>query len=61
MSAIVMGFASYKDRSFELIVRDDESGQETTLRGKLEPGQFEIIDQILPSCVYVPVKMKSAY
>jgi len=59
MVVIVMGFSSYKDRNFELIVRDDENGLETTLHGKIEPGQLEIIDQILPTCVYVPVKAKS--
>lgn len=53
MTAIVLGFASFKDRRFELIVRDDESGLETTLKGQLEPGQLEVVDRILPTCVFV--------
>lgn len=53
---ILMGFASFKDGSFELIVRDDESGAETTLHGTLRPGQMEIVDRILPTCVFVPVR-----
>jgi hypothetical protein len=51
-----MGFASYKDGTFELIVKDDESGEETTLEGKLKPGQLKIVDRILPTCVFVPVE-----
>lgn len=52
----VMGFASYKDGRFELIVRDEESGLETTLEGTLKPGQLETVGRILPTCVYVPVQ-----
>jgi hypothetical protein len=52
-STVVLGFASYKGGSFELIVRDDKSGTETTLEGTLRPGQLEIVDRILPTCVYV--------
>lgn len=46
------GFASFRDGSFELIVQN-EQGEETTLHGHLKPGQFEIADRILPTCVMV--------
>lgn len=52
----LFGFASYKDGDFELIVKDTESGEETTLYGKLKPDQLEKVDRILPTCVFVPVK-----
>lgn len=50
------GFASWADRRFELIVRDRESFEETTLKGQLESGQFEKIGKILPTCVFVDVE-----
>ena len=53
---IVLGFASFQDDSYELIVRDEVSGEETVLHGKLQPGQFEIINRILPTCVYVKAR-----
>ena len=56
--AILLGFASYKNGDFELIVQHEETYEETTLRGKLEPGQFEIVDRILPTCVFVRAKTK---
>lgn len=49
---IILGFASFQDGGFELIVRNRD-GLETTLRGQLAPGQLEIVDQILPTCVFV--------
>lgn len=53
---VLMGFSSFKDGRFELIVRDDESGAETTLHGILKPGQMELVDRILPTCVFVQVR-----
>jgi|HubBroStandDraft_1064217.scaffolds.fasta_scaffold12487_7 hypothetical protein len=47
------GFASFADGRFELIVRDRKTWEETTLMGALEPGQFEVADRILPTCVFV--------
>ena len=50
---ISLGFSSYNDGRFELIVQDKDTGDETTLHGKLLPGQFQQIDNILPTCVFV--------
>lgn len=47
-----LGFASWANGSFELIVRNNE-GDETTLHGKLEEDQLEKVDKILPTCVFV--------
>lgn len=48
------GFASYQDRSFELIVRDEATSKEVTLHGTLQPEQtIDAIDMVLPTCVYV--------
>jgi hypothetical protein len=58
-SVVILGFASFSDRSFELIVRNRD-GLETTLCGHLTPGQLEIVDRILPTCVYVDAECKSA-
>jgi len=52
-AAVDFGFASFADGRFELIVRDRKTWEETTLMGTLEPGQFEVADRILPTCVYV--------
>lgn len=46
------GFASYADGHFELIVRNADD-EETTLRGQLQEGQLEVVDRILPTCVFV--------
>lgn len=56
-TTVVLGFASWSDGSFELIVQDKKSGVETTLHGKLQPGQLEIVDLILPTCVYVDAEV----
>ena len=49
-----IGFASWKNRSYELIVWNIETGEEITLHGKLLHYQdLEMIDKILPTCVYV--------
>lgn len=53
---ILLGFASWKDGSFELIVQDQESGEETTLCGQLKEGQLKQVDKILPTCVFVKAK-----
>jgi hypothetical protein len=53
---IIMGFASFNDRRFELIVKDSETGEETTLEGTLKPGQLQTVDRLLPTCVFVPVE-----
>jgi hypothetical protein len=58
-TTILLGFASYKDGSFELIVMDDKTGKETTLHGMLKPGQLEEVDRILPTCVFVPVAVEA--
>ena len=49
---VIFGFASYKDNSFELIVRNQE--YETILKGQLKEGQLEIVDKILPTCAFIP-------
>lgn len=54
ISTLVLGFASWADNSFELIVRDDKTGDETTLCGTLKPGQLEMVSKVLPTCVFVP-------
>jgi hypothetical protein len=46
------GFASFFDGSFELIV-ENEKGEQTTLHGRIRPGQLEEVDRILPTCVMV--------
>lgn len=48
-----MGFASYQDGTFELILRDPKTGHETTLHGMMQPGQVDAVDKILPSCVFI--------
>ncbi len=60
MTIVILGFASYKDGSFELIVQDKETGEETMLEGKLKPEQFEIINRILPTCVFVEAECVDA-
>jgi hypothetical protein len=55
---VVLGFASWPDGRFELIVQDANTGEETTLKGMLEPGQLEIVDRILPTCVFVRAGVK---
>lgn len=52
-TVVTVGFASWKDDTFELIVRHDGEGDETTLKGKLEPGQLEAVHKILPTCVFI--------
>ena len=58
-TVIILGFASYRDGRFELIVRDDETCEETTLEGQLRPGQLAIVDRILPTCVYVKARCEN--
>ena len=49
-----IGFASFKDRSFELIVIDIKTGREVMLSGTLRPDQtLEEVDRVLPTCVFV--------
>lgn len=55
-TVLILGFASYADQSFELIVRDDETGIETTLCGTLQPNQLATVSRILPTCVYVKAR-----
>ena len=56
---VILGFSSYNDGEFELIVQDEKTGEETTLEGNLKPGQFEIIHRILPSCVFIQTRCES--
>ena len=57
----ILGFASLDDGRFELIIRDEESMEETTLKGQLEKGQFETVDKILPTCVFVKSRATDDY
>jgi hypothetical protein len=57
---VILGFASYQDGRFELIVQDDISCEETTLKGQLDPVQFEVVDRILPTCVFVRARCANA-
>jgi hypothetical protein len=50
---VFLGFASYQDGKYELIVEDSETGEQDTLEGQLRPGQLEKIYSILPTCVMV--------
>ncbi len=52
---LMLGFASFQDGTFELIVRDPETGNETTLHGVMQPGQLEEVDALLPTCCFVRV------
>lgn len=52
-ASVSLGFASYKDGAFELIVVDLNTYEETTLCGTLKPGQLQLADRILPTCVFV--------
>ena len=50
-----LGFASFQDGTFELIVRDPETGRETTLEGRMKPNQLVEVDRLLPTCVMIRV------
>lgn len=50
-----LGFASFQDGSFELVVRDPAKGAETTLEGRMKAGQLEQVDALLPTCCFVTV------
>lgn len=55
------GFASFRDRKFELIVINIKTGEEVTLEGQLRPDQtIEQIDKVLPTCVYVTGEPQSS-
>lgn len=54
MTPVRLGFASFKNGEFELIVRRDETGEEITLHGRLLPEQnLKDLDSLLPTCVFV--------
>lgn len=55
---IMCGFASFQDGTFDLIVQRQSDGLEVTLSGRLTRDQFEVIDQMLPTCVFVPADVR---
>lgn len=61
MGSLMVGFASFKDRSFELVVEDTKSGKQITLCGTLKPEQsLQEISELLPSCVFVKASATSS-
>lgn len=55
---LIAGFCSWPDGSFELILRRQDGSGETILKGTLEPGQFDAVDRLLPTCLLVEVDAK---
>jgi hypothetical protein len=54
MTQLQLGFASFQDGTFELIVSDQKNYKEITLKGLMEGNpSLEEIDAILPTCVFV--------
>lgn len=57
---VLLGFCSFKDGTFELIVQNEKTGEEIMLTGIVEPGSLERIDRVLPTCVYVEARPVNA-
>jgi len=56
---VLLGFASFQDGTFELVVQNKATGDECMLTGPMTM-PLEKIDKVLPTCVYVPAKVSRA-
>lgn len=55
---VTVGWASFQDGTFELIVKDPVTREETTLTGLCTDAQSDLVSRLFPPCVlvtYAPV------
>jgi len=50
---VTIGWTSFQDGTFELIVKDPATHEETTLKGTCTDAQSDLVNRLFPPCVFV--------